>query len=351
MIKTTKSKVSKSLPTERKKSTVRRVKDHDIFVRGILSINVLVLKILLHYIPKNIHPFIDFSTLKIFTDMQIDNKLKSIQADSIHECALNIQQLPEPDLQQAKFPLFRFCFLWEHKSSKPDEPIEFQIEAYRQGIIRGDLKNQQIPSIVIPLLLYHGEEKWEKKLLYEQVEAFLPPELLAFIPYPKYIEIDLQAMSVQEIEDSVDLEELRAAFVALKYGHDKDFFKQDIKKVLKFVKEIPDEYLYVAFFKMLMEYMERRSQLEKEAFNDIVEQNLETEMATKKVFKTSYEIVAEEAEARGEARGEVKILRKAIVSFIRTTSFSNAQIAKELDADEAFVAAIRQEFMALQPQA
>jgi hypothetical protein len=55
-----------------------------------------------------------------------------------------------------KLPLFRFCFLWEHKSFKPDEPIECQIEPYRYGIIRTDLRNQLSPSIVIPILFYHG---------------------------------------------------------------------------------------------------------------------------------------------------------------------------------------------------
>jgi hypothetical protein len=224
MAKTTKTTTRKPQMAKSDKSRARRVKDHDIFVRGILGINALVLKLLLHYIPKKIQPYIDFSTLKILSDMQIDNKLKSIQADSVHECALNVAQLPESIRQQVKLPFFRFCFLWEHKSSKPNEPIEFQVESYRQGIIRADLKNQQIPSIVIPILLYHGAEKWDKKLLYEQMEAFLPPELLEYVPYPKYIVIDLQAMSEHEIEAATDLKELRAAFVALKYGHDKDFW-------------------------------------------------------------------------------------------------------------------------------
>jgi hypothetical protein len=326
------------------KPSVRRIKDHDIFVRGILGINELVLKILLHFIPRKIQPYMDFSTLKIFNDTQIDSKLKLVQADSIHECAVNLSYMPESMRQKAKFPLFRFCFLWEHKSSKPDEPIEFQVEGYRQGIIKSDLRNQQIPSIVIPLLLYHGAEKWEKKLLYEQVEAYLPPELLEYVPHPKYIEIDLQAMSEQHIEELIDLEELRAAFIALKHGHDKDFFKNDMKKVLKFVREIPTEYLFQEFFKMLLEYMQRRSKIEQPEFDNIVEQNLEKDMAKRKIFKTSYEIVAEQAEAKGEA----KMLHKAIQSFVRTTALSNAQIAKELDTNEAFVASVRQEMLAAQ---
>jgi hypothetical protein len=358
MTKTAKTQTSKSTETKPIKKYVRRVKDHDIFVKGLLGINALVLKILLHYIPKNIQPFIDFSTLTVFPEAQIDGILKLIQADSIHQCSLNVSQLPESIQQLSNLPLFRFCFLWEHKSSKPNEPIEFQVESYRNGIIRSDLKREQEPSIVIPILIYHGAEKWEKKFLYDRVQPYLPSELLDYMPHPRYIVIDLQAMSEADIEAATDLEELRGAFIALKYGHDKDFFKQSMKKVLKFVDEMSTEYIFQEFFKMLMEYMQRRSQLEKEEFDEIIEQNLDTDMATRKVFKTSCEIVAEEAELRGELRGELKGelegelkgLRKGIFYLLRTTSFNDKEIAFELEIEEAIVKMVRQEFMASRQQ-
>jgi predicted transposase YdaD len=107
-----------------------------------------------------------------------------------------------------------------------------------------------------------------------------------------------------------------------------------------------------------MEYMQRRSQLEKEEFEEIVEQNLDPDMATRKVFKTSYEIVAEEAELKGKLEGELKGelkgklegLRKGIFYLFRTTSFSDKEIAFELEIEEAIVKMVRQEFMASRQQ-
>ncbi len=342
MAKVTASKTPNSNTPKPKKQTVKRSKDHDNFVRGILSINPLVLKLLLHYIPKDMHPYIDFSTLKILSDVQINRKLKYAQADSIHECYLNLTQLPESVRQGKRLPLFRFCFLWEHKSFKPDEPIECQIEPYRYGIIRTDLRNQLSPSIVIPILFYHGSEKWDKKMIYEQYAPHLPPEVMQWIPYPKYILIDIQAMSEAEIEAATDLAELRAAFIALKYAHDKDFFKQGIKKVLKFVDESKTEYLFQEFFKMLLTYMQLRAQLEDEEFNNIVDQNSE-EMG-RKISKSFIERAEEAGEARGEARG----LQKAAIGLMQTTTFTNAQIAKTLSLDEDTVKAIRQGLAAQQ---
>jgi predicted transposase YdaD len=69
-------------------------------------------------------------------------------------------------------------------------------------------------------------------------------------------------------------------------------------------------------------------------------------MATKKVFKTVFEIAKEEGELEGEQKG----LRKAIFYILKTTSLTDAQIAAELETDEAFVKTVRQEFIASKQQ-
>jgi hypothetical protein len=61
-------------------------------------------------------------------------------------------------------------------------------------------------------------------------------------------------------------------------------------------------------------------------------------MATKKVFKTMFEV------------REEKVLRKSIFALLKVTSYTDAQIAQELDADEAFVKLVRQEFLPSQKQ-
>jgi predicted transposase YdaD len=77
-------------------------------------------------------------------------------------------------------------------------------------------------------------------------------------------------------------------------------------------------------------------------------------MATRKVFKTTFEIVAEEAELKGKAEGklegEINGLRKAIFFILKTTSFTDAEIALELDTDISFVKTVHQEFLAARQQ-
>jgi hypothetical protein len=66
-------------------------------------------------------------------------------------------------------------------------------------------------------------------------------------------------------------------------------------------------------------------------------------MATRKVFKTSYEIV--------EERGKLEGLRQGILALFKATSLTNVEIAKMMNVDEAFVKTVRQEFMSSQQQA
>lgn len=149
-----------------KKKPNRKSKDHNVFMRGIFSFTELLLKILNHVIPPDLKPYIDFSTLKIFSDTHISDKLLLSQSDTIYEAAFNENTLPEPIRHDPELPHFRFYFLSEFKSSKPSQPIDF----------------------------------------------------------PKYLVLDLQAMSDELIKNAEDLGELRAAFIALKHAQDKQFF-------------------------------------------------------------------------------------------------------------------------------
>jgi hypothetical protein len=296
--------------------TKGRNKDHDIFIRGILSLDELVLLLLHRYIPAKLQPYIDFPSLKKLSDVHITNKLLAKYSDSIHECALRKEHLPEHIRNNPDLPTLRFCFLWEAKSHKPYSYIEAQIEPYRYAIVDLDKKNKNHPSIVIPILLYHGATTWDKKMLHDQFIDILPPEILEYIPNPKYIVIDVQAIKEEEIERMVDLGVLRAAFVTLKNAHKKNFFKQDMGKALKFVEDLPVEYVFQEFFKMLLEYMQRRSGLETEEFDEIVEQNLNSDMAA--TIKTIFEVAEERAELRGELRGTQKgTLQKARLTVLR----------------------------------
>ena len=326
----------------------KKDRDHDIFIKGILTLHEFVLALLYRFLPQTIQKYADFSTLKLFSSTHISNKLLAQYSDHIHECALLKSNLPPEYQNLPDLPVFRFCFLWEHKSSKPNEPIESQTDRYKYAILDDDKKNKRVPSIVIALLIYHGKEKWDKKLVYEQLAPYLPADLLEYVAYPKIIAIDIQAMSPKEIAEMVDLNVLRAAFIALKNAHDKEFFQQYPEEILKFVENSPIDYLFQSFFEMLLEYMQRRSELEEAEFNKNIEQKMNQDMGTQ--VRTMFERAREEGAAEGEARGEARILRRNIESLIQETQWTDDKIAHVLRTTEDFVKQVRLELaVAAQP--
>ena len=331
----------------------KRNKDHDDFVRGIFSYPELVLKILHYAIPENLKAYIDFSTLKKQPDTHVDEILQITYSDTIYEAAVKKEAIPKSIRGRKQMPNFRFCFLGEFKSSIPDRPIDFQIEDYIRSIQLVDINNEQPPSIVIPILIYHGARKWKYKRLYDYFAKYLPETILEYVSFPKYIVIDLQAMPDADIEVAIDLGELRAAFIALKHAHDKEFFQQNLAEILKFAETSKPSLLFKTYLRMLMEYSERRSKLDNIKFKEIVEQlKPDKKMATafKSIFDVAEEKAMEKGMEKGIAIGEAKAnqkaqesKRQAILKLMKTTRLENFQIAEAFDLPITFVEAIRLE--------
>lgn len=345
----TSTKSVQSTP-ETAKGNNKKLKDHDVFVRGLFSFTELVLKILHYVIPNDLKPLIDFSTLKPFSDMHISGKLLVTQSDTIYEAALNKDALPENVQKDEELPNFRFCFLSEFKSSKPSYPIDFQMDGYIRSIQKNDLDNNRPPSIVIALLIYHGVQEWKNKRLYDRFTPYLPRTAMQYIAAPKYLVIDLQAMTDDLIENAEDLGELRAAFLALKHAQDKKFFTTNLTEMLKFVEESPTTLLLQAYLEMLMEYFQRRSGLDDIAFNEIVEQsksdtNMVKEVGGFKLFmKNTEQKGVEKGIEKGIALSEEKIEksnRKTVANLILLTKLTDSQIANRMDLELVFVSNIR----------
>jgi hypothetical protein len=338
---------------EPKKESPKRLKDHDIFVRGIFSYREFVLKILHYIVPKDLKPFINFDSLKMLPDVHITDKLLLTQSDTIYEAELNENALIEAVRGDKNLPHFRFCFLGEFKSSKPSEPIDFQVDDYIKSIQRNDIKNGRPTSIVLPILLYHGEQEWKYKRIYDNFERYLHQTVLFYINSPKYLVIDLQAMSDELITNSEDLGELRAAFLALKHAQNKQYFVDNFGEMLNFVENLPTTLLLDSFVKMLLEYLERRSGLKSEEFKDFFEQSKSKYNMAATASKTMFDRAEARAKKEGIKEGikegmalaeqKIQETNRKTVSTLISLGQTDEKIVELLDLPITFVQAIRKE--------
>ena len=333
---------------ESKKEVKKKLnKDHDDFTRGLLSLPQLAKKLLIYALDNTIKRFINFDTLRPLSGDHIDKFLRVTHSDSIHTCDMTPEALSEKGRLLDKIPQFRFVFIWEHKSVVQSLPIDFQVEGYNDSIMRMDFRHdKEALSIVHSILIYHGKEPWVKKRRYDHFEPYLADDLLAYIPHPKMTVIDIQAMSNEDIAKAIDLGELRAAFTVLKNAHDEDFFKHDIEKVINFVheEEMQPKELLDTYLQMLYEYMQRRSKLDNEQFQQVVEQSNSEEMATE--FKTIFQTAREDGKIEGRDEGRNEAICFAIKGFITKTRLGDAVIADTLDVSVELVKTIREEIKA-----
>ena len=330
---------------EEKKTEAKRKpnQDHDDFARGILSLPQVAKKLLIYALDNDLKRFIDIDTLRPLSGDHIDKFLRITHSDSVHACDITPEALSEKGRLLKKKPQFRFVFIWEHKSWVQSLPIDFQIEGYNDNIMRMDFRaGKEALSIVHSILIYHGKDPWVKKRRYDHFEPYLADDLLAYIPHPRMTVIDIQAMSHEDIANAIGLGELKAAFTVLKNAHDEEFFKHDIEKVINFVheEEMQPKELLDTYLQMLYEYMQRRSKLNNEQFQKVVEQSNSEEMVAQ--FKTIFQVAREE----GVTKGRDEAMRFAIKSLVGKTRLSDTIIALTLNVSIELVKAIRGEVKA-----
>ena len=89
--------------------------------------------------------------------------------------------------------------LFEHKSY-PQEFPHWQLLRYMTNVWRSEQKQDQKPTVVIPIIIYHGETAW-KKMPFKSYFDNPPEELLLFLPEFDYLLFSLNDWQDYQIAD------------------------------------------------------------------------------------------------------------------------------------------------------
>lgn len=166
--------------------------------------------------------------------------------------------------------------LIEHKSH-PDEYTPIQIGSYIFSGFQKQIANKEPLSLIIPILLYHGEERWE----YKTVSDFfteIDSEWKQFIPDFTYILNDLGKLTDEEIS-RVENKFLAATFLALKYSQQKEWLNENAIYLFTLGAQAPD-----GLKKSLIIYIGSRSKLSENALNSLPEPIKQDVMNTLEIY-------------------------------------------------------------------
>ena len=170
--------------------------------------------------PKELVKNLDFTTLELEESSYITNELKEYFSDLVYNC------------QYKGKTNIKITLLFEHKSYKPEYP-HIQILQYKINIWKAQLKGKLPLTIVIPVLFYHGKEKWEIRKFSEYFEG-IDDYLRIFVPEFSIILIDISKFPDEEIKNKLFIREAnKVLFLLMKHIFDAEYLEAHLKEFLE----------------------------------------------------------------------------------------------------------------------
>ncbi len=165
---------------------------HDHFFKETFSRIEVARDLLANYLPPEVAAVLNLDTLEAQPDSFIDADLQEQFADLLYKVELK-------DGRSAYVYI-----LLEHKSY-PDPETPFQVLRYEMRIWENDWRNGEALKPIIPLVLYHGRDRWRVATdfggLFVGAEALRP-----YWPQARYQLLDLSSYSDEEVRGAAHLQ-------------------------------------------------------------------------------------------------------------------------------------------------
>ena len=305
-----------------------KLSSHDTFIRALMSDIQIVRSYLQTCIPRYILEKLDLDTLTQLLDTYVSRDLRKSISDIVYSCQY-IGGKGE----------VRISILLEHKS-RPDRNVTIQLGSYIFSGWLQQIRKKENLSLIIPVLLYHGVEKWE----YHRLDSLFPdidPALSHYIPCFDYIYHDLGEISDRQLE-VLENSFLRASLLVLKHSMESWWLEANAVRLLVW-SEDTDEALQRGFTIYLFE----RSKLNDKKIKTIMET---LPLSTKKKFVSTADYLREQGRLKGKAEGKSegisegmrKKTENAVINMIRE-GFPSETICKILEVTPAYVSTLRKQ--------
>ncbi|MEX2589654.1 MAG: Rpn family recombination-promoting nuclease/putative transposase, partial [Chitinophagales bacterium] len=201
----------------------RGAQKHDRFVKALFSEPEKARQYFEENLPEKVLGQIDLSSLRVESGSFIDKKLNNTFSDILFKVRLK-------DRKESCW----LSVLVEHKSRK-DRYVTIQIGHYIFSALLQQIREKHKPAPIIPVLFYHGAEKWDYHTHRSLYESF-GSELLAFVPEFDYIFDNLQNRSDREIL-ALGAKLWSGSMLLLKYARDEDYLVNNAGAIVAAIKD------------------------------------------------------------------------------------------------------------------
>jgi predicted transposase/invertase (TIGR01784 family) len=300
---------------------------HDAYFEQVFKIKPVIQELIRAFMPADQLKRLNLHTLELASESFISDETRASLADLTYTCQT-----------QEEAPI-RVCLLFEHKSGSVGRNIYTQLLRYMTGIIEEDIR-QKRPNftLTIPILFYHGEEKWSPDPLNTQYGKF-PDELSGYIPNFDFVMVNLRAMSNEQLFAMRDTVLLRNVLLVFKNIKNDDFFRENFREVFIFAEQTKEDELNLLLFRYTFMYFQMVTNIKSD---EIMEMAHTLPPRYESEVKTAYEQIFEKGIEKGMEKGIEKGMESIIVRAIRNNpTLGNQQIADFLGVEVELVRQLR----------
>ena len=296
---------------------------HDHFFKTLFTDKENAVDFITGVFPDNLKNNLKLSTLKIAESSFIDNKLKEHLSNVIYEC------------ETVNGKKIYITILFEHKSFVPQHP-HIQLLRYLTGIWELQIKQKRGIIPVIPVIIYHGTDRWIKRDFQNSFIEY-DKDFFSYIPAFDYLLIDLSELTDKEIKDKLFTQTaLRIGLLIQKNIFDTVNLRKHLKDFLILDKLYYREEKGIQFLESLLRYLSYASDI---TYNDLERSTVFLPEPGREVFMTLAEQLIEQGVAQGEIIDKQNVLIKQISKKFGVSNPEKMAI-KEIDSPELLDAAL-----------
>ena len=295
-------------------------KPHDTFIKELIAEKKYAIELLSASLSKGLSAMLDWTKISKEPGSFIDKEHRELRSDALF--SVSFKDIGE----------LQIYILLEHKSY-PYPRIHIQLLDYMCSIYREQTRQEKEPTLVVPVVFYHGREKWSSPVSFldtfklpKGAKELLKDNVLNF----SYCVFDLSVRQYEKINFSSSMQ--GSLFALHHYWHlgQEEYLREFGRRVGKLMKENPE------LLEKILAYLMTAGKLElKELYKHVPEKEVIQNMGI-------VELMAEQKKTEGRAEEKAEVAKTMLMEgepvpkIVKFTGLAEEEVSKlksEVDKD------------------
>jgi len=274
---------------------------HDTLFKRTLLDKSVAMDFIKNYLPQEILNKVDLTDIKIAKDSFVDENLKESFSDILYNVKIEDRD-------------GYIYLLFEHKSYH-DIMVPIQLLKYLTEIWslhKKQFGRRQLP-IIIPILIYHGDEKWKQGSSLSNILEEPPVGLEKYVPEYSYLVYDFSDYTDAEIKGEI---KLRLFLKLISHIFNEDFDK-GLREVIPLLNKLVDQVTGLDYVETVVKYILNTT--DGISLEELEKKTSEISLEGRKIFMTIAEQLVKEGEQKGLEKGLEKGMEKGMEKELMDT--------------------------------